>query len=92
MPRSGFPLPRRLCDQIRALRFVAPAHAAIETHVICDPKTAEGAGVALACRQAGANLQFSEVAHGTDWTDDRDASGLVPAPVIGLLTERAGAP
>lgn len=87
----GFPLSRRLCDQVRALRFAVPAASGFETHVICDPNTAEGAGVAQACRQSGAHLELAEVAHGTDWTDDRDASGLVPAPVINVLTERAGA-
>jgi len=87
----GFPLSRRLCDQVRALRFAVPPSGAIETHVICDPKSAEGAGIASACRQAGAHAHLVEVAHGTDWTDERDATGLVPAPVMGLLVERAGA-
>lgn len=85
----GFPISRALCDQIRAWRFTGKRPAGVETHVLVDSND-EGRAVARVCRESGGELPVTEIAHATDWTLDRDTSGLVPPPVINLLFERAG--
>ncbi len=85
----GFPISRNLCDQLRAWRFSPEGPVGIESHVVVD-STPEGQAVADACRAAGTRTQVTVVPHGTDWTLDRDSSGLVPPPVINLLFDRIG--
>jgi len=85
----GFPLSRRLCDQLRAFRFADRLDAGrFETAVISDPQTAEGREVAAQCRARAGAVWLAELSHGTDWTSEKDSTGLVPAPVMNALIER----
>ncbi len=84
----GFPLSRKLCDQLRAARLsLSPVVAA---HIISDPDSDDGRALAKIRKDFAASVSFSEVVHGTDWTSNRDASGLVPAPAMNLILEKAG--
>lgn len=86
---TGFPVPRVLCDQLRAHRLAALTPQAGRLSVVCDPDTEEGRSVAAFCREVS-GIQLEEAAHGTDWTREGDATGLVPPNVLGLLVARAG--
>jgi pimeloyl-ACP methyl ester carboxylesterase len=86
----GFPIPRAFCDQLRQFRFAIAGNGAHQTHVLCDPGTVEGRALAATCGRDAARVALVEIAHGTDWTSEADATGLVPAPVINLLIERIG--
>jgi len=85
----GFPMPRSFCDQLRAFRFAVPSTTDLSVSFIVDPGTDEGRAVASASRQAN-GVALAEAAHGTDWTREGDATGLVPANVMSLLVQRAG--
>jgi pimeloyl-ACP methyl ester carboxylesterase len=85
----GFAISRRLCDELRALRFAPADGPTYEILVIADPETGEGREVAALCRQS-AEVRLEEVAHGTDWLGGRDFSGLVPPQAMKVLIESAG--
>jgi pimeloyl-ACP methyl ester carboxylesterase len=85
----GFPLTRRLCDQLRGFRFAERLESgSFETAAIVDPQTAEGREVAAQCQARAGRVWLGELSHGTDWTSEKDSTGLVPAPVMNALIER----
>lgn len=84
----GFLISRALCDELRHSRFSATVD--VRTDVIIDPGTDDGRAV----RRLGAlppNFSVTELTHSTDWTSNRDASGLVPAPALNHLISNLGA-
>jgi len=85
----GFPIPRGFCDQVREHRLAALAPGPDRVNVVCDPGTEEGRRVTAFCRQTP-GIALDEAAHGTDWTTEGDATGLVPAKVLALLLALAG--
>jgi pimeloyl-ACP methyl ester carboxylesterase len=84
----GIPLSRMLCDQLRAARFETAAPVA--TQVISDPHTDDGRALAQQRGSMDGGMTLIELVHGTDWTSNRDASGLVPAPAMNLILDKAG--
>ncbi len=76
---SGFALPRRLCDQLRAVRFTAPG-TGVPSVVICDSQTPNGKHLAAQCAAASPPVRVANFSHGADWT-----SSLVPPQVMNLL-------
>jgi exosortase A-associated hydrolase 2 len=84
----GFPLSRRLCDQIRAARF--STSAVTRTVIITDPQSDDGRALAALRGSLNGPASVTELVHGTDWTSNRDASGLVPAPAMNLILDKAG--
>jgi len=85
----GFPLTKNMCDQLRALRFAQlPGGTQVEIAVVSDPGTSEGRAIAERARAHRPAIQLVEIGHGTDWTSERDSTGLVPAPVLNALIER----
>jgi uncharacterized protein len=84
----GFPLSRSLCDQLRAARF--STSAAARTQLISDPQSDDGRALAALRASLDETVAVTELVHGTDWTSNRDASGLVPAPAMNLILDKAG--
>jgi pimeloyl-ACP methyl ester carboxylesterase len=85
----GFPLPRAFCDQLRAHRLASLQVRGPRVTVLCDPDNEEGRAALESCRAAG--TECIAAAHGTDWTREGDATGLVPPTVLNQLLEHGGA-
>ncbi len=85
----GFPIPRAFCDQVRAHRLATLEAGPDRVNIVCDPGTPEGRDVAAFGRQAP-GVELDEAAHGTDWTTEGDATGLVPPKVLAVLLAHAG--
>ncbi|HEX6639286.1 MAG TPA: alpha/beta hydrolase [Steroidobacteraceae bacterium] len=78
----GFAVPRKFCNDLRAIRF-APVDSDADTVLICDAQTPNGQALVAA---AGSRMRVANFSHGADWT-----SSLVPPQVLNLLfTEMAG--
>lgn len=76
----GFAVPNLFCDQLRALRFVAPETGAV---VLADATLADGGEVAAAC--AGKpHVRFINHAFGRQWF-----GSVVPPQTIKLLVDEA---
>jgi pimeloyl-ACP methyl ester carboxylesterase len=84
----GVPLSRMSCDQLRAARFSTAA--AVPTQIISDPQTDDGRALAQLRGSLDGAMTLTDLVHGTDWTSNRDASGLVPAPAMNLILDKAG--
>lgn len=82
----GFPIPRRFCDQLRAWRIAKTPLYSAPVALVIDPGTTEGRAIADEFR--GKAIDLSEIAHGTDWTSEGDATGLVPPAVLNLLVQK----
>jgi pimeloyl-ACP methyl ester carboxylesterase len=82
----GFPIPRIFCDQIRSWRFADNIRSTSKLTVVSDSSTSDGQEIVKQCQLLG--LAHSEVVHGTDWTTEGDATGLVPPAVLNLLIQK----
>jgi pimeloyl-ACP methyl ester carboxylesterase len=85
----GFPIPSAFCDQVRGHRLANLTPGPDRVNIVCDPGTEEGRSVAALCRQTP-GVGLDEAVHGTDWTTEGDATGLVPPKVLAVLLAHAG--
>lgn len=80
----GFAMSQRLCEQLRGLRFAAPA-VPIATTVLCDAQLPQGQRIKAACVHAGPHVRIVDVTHGRDWTGQ-----TTPPALLKKLVEEAG--